>query len=83
MKSEEAKKLSKENQEKINKKNLKNSEKNLRKIYSEIKSRAKKGYSYLSWDYREIYDVDYVLDKLSKDGYSYTIGYPYLRIRWE
>jgi len=82
MKAKEAKELTLLNLPKANVKNLKKSEKELKDVYSDIKSQAKRGHSQLDWDYRDSHDRFHVKDRLVEDGYSVDIIYPYLTIKW-
>ena len=78
MNSDEAKKLAIANKSKLDKK----IQKTLKKIHSQIERKAKKGYSEMKWDYREIHDVDAIMSELKKEGYSSARSYPYLIIKW-
>jgi len=82
MKAEEAKQLTLVNKPKSDKKNIIKSEKELKEVYSLIKSQAKKGFDELKWDYRDSHNKNHVNDKLIENGYSIDIKYPYLIIKW-
>lgn len=82
MKAQEAKDLTVANIPKATVKNRKKSERELKGVYSQIKSHAKHGHYVMKWDYRDSHDKFHVKERLEENGYDIEIRYPYLIIKW-
>jgi len=82
MNANEARKITKNNENRAKDKLIKKSNKQLKDIYFDVRARASKGHSCVLIVERDLAYPEYISKKLKEDGYNVYSSYPYMRINW-